>query len=72
MASILQAYSGKTSDPWEILVQDPSGAKGFYKKSAAEQERLKLSEIKHSRLAMLAIMGELTQMMMFHKPSLGF
>lgn len=46
------------------------GAKSFYKKSAAEQERLKLSEVKHARLAMLAIIGELTQMMMFHKVQL--
>lgn len=45
------------------------GAKLFYKKSAAEQERLKLSEVKHSRLAMLAIIGELVQMLMFHKVS---
>lgn len=43
------------------------GAKLFYKKSEQEQERLKLSEVKHARLAMLAIIGELTQMMMFHK-----
>lgn len=42
------------------------GAKGFYKKSAAEQERLKLSEIQHCRLAMLAITGELVQMMLYH------
>lgn len=49
---------------WAI---DSQGAKNFYKKSEAEQERLKLSEVKHSRLAMLAIIGELTQMLMFHK-----
>ncbi|CAN0040804.1 unnamed protein product [Ectocarpus sp. 4 AP-2014] len=72
MAAILQTYSEKTTDPWEILLQDPTGAKSFYKKSEAEQERLKLSEVKHARLAMLAIIGELTQMMMFHKPSLDF
>eukprot|EP00752_Nemacystus_decipiens_P009339 g8346.t1 len=72
MASILRSYSEKETDPWEILIQDPSGAKGFYKKSAAEQERLKLSEVKHSRLAMLAIIGELVQMMLYHKPSLDF
>lgn len=45
------------------------GAKIFYKKPVAEQERLKLSEVKHARLAMLAIIGELTQMLMFHKVS---
>ena len=42
------------------------GSNLFYKKKPAEQERLKLSEVKHSRLAMLAIIGELVQMMMFH------
>lgn len=47
----------------------PQGSKIFYNKSAAEQERLKLSEVKHSRVAMLAIIGELVQMMMFHKVS---
>ncbi|CAM9590305.1 unnamed protein product [Ectocarpus sp. 6 AP-2014] len=72
MAAILQTYSEDTTDPWEILLKDPMGADLFYKKSETEQERLKLSEVKHARLAMLAIIGELTQMMMFHKPSLDF
>lgn len=69
-ASIFTTFSDN-KDPWELLVQDPSGAKGFYKKNTAEQERLKLSEIQHSRLAMLAIMGEVVQMMLYHKPSLS-
>ncbi|CAN0288121.1 unnamed protein product [Laminaria digitata] len=72
LASIFSTFSGDSNDPWETLLQDPTGSKLFYKKSAAEQERLKLSEVKHSRLAMLAIIGELVQMMMFHKPTLEF
>eukprot|EP00904_Undaria_pinnatifida_P007289 jgi/Undpi1/3690/HiC_scaffold_16.g07060.m1 len=67
LASILGTFSGDSNDPWETLLQDPTGSKIFYNKSAAEQERLKLSEVKHSRVAMLAIIGELVQMMMFHK-----
>lgn len=43
------------------------GASDFYKKNAAKQASLKLMEIKHGRLAMLAIIGEIVQMMMFHK-----
>lgn len=72
LASILGTFTGDSNDPWETLLQDPMGSKSFYKKKPAEQERLKLSEVKHSRLAMLAIIGELVQMMMFHTPTLSF
>ncbi|CAN0222610.1 unnamed protein product [Ascophyllum nodosum] len=65
-SSIFTTFSDK-KDPWELLIQDPSGSKGFYKKDAAEQERLKQSEVKHSRLAMFAIIGEVVQMMLYHK-----
>ncbi|CAM9945955.1 unnamed protein product [Discosporangium mesarthrocarpum] len=60
------------TDPWEMLPQDPSAAKQFYKKSADKQETARLQEIKHGRLAMLAIIGEIVQMAILHKPSLEF
>ncbi|CAM9641540.1 unnamed protein product, partial [Sphacelaria rigidula] len=71
LASIFKTF-GTSTDPWEMLPQDPKGSASFYKKDAAKQASLKLSEIKHGRLAMLAIMGEIVQMMMFHKPSIDF
>jgi len=40
-------------------------------KSAAEADKLRLSEIKHARLAMIAFMGATAQTLMFHTKLLG-
>jgi Chlorophyll A-B binding protein len=45
---------GKDSgDAWDTLAQDPKGSSGFKQKSAAEQSKLKLQEVKNGRLAMM-------------------
>ncbi|CAM9356954.1 unnamed protein product [Choristocarpus tenellus] len=57
------------SDPLAMLPQDPQSVQLFSKKSPEKQELLRLQELKHGRLAMMAIVGEVVQMSLFHTVS---
>ncbi|CAM9703244.1 unnamed protein product, partial [Phaeothamnion confervicola] len=50
LQSLKKMYDGKSTDPWEILTQDPAGAKQFAGKSAADKAKSQLQEIKNGRL----------------------
>ncbi|KAG5176371.1 light harvesting complex protein [Tribonema minus] len=67
MGSLNRTYDDST-DAWGKLIQDPSGAKQFAAKSAADKAKSQLQEIKNGRLAMIAIMGMLIQTALFGHP----
>jgi len=67
MASLSRTYDDST-DAWGKLIQDPSGAKQFAAKSAADKAKAQLQEVKNGRLAMMAIMGMLVQTALFGHP----
>ena len=65
LANFYKHYDG--SEPGDINFTG-----GFLKnKSEADIKKLKEQEIKHCRLAMVAITGATVQTLMFHQPLLG-